>query len=203
MELLGWGLVLVALVALSIRLFSDKKQPPQNRRRRQPPTKSVNSRARRKLGPQPRRPTKGEVASQHPPPPAIPASRQLCGKAWVIDGDTIVVNKIKVRLFGIDAPELDEPWGQRAKWEMVALTKGQRITVYLNGQTSYDRLVGTCLLPDGTDLSEALIKAGLALDFPHYSQGVYRQFESPELRRKLSYLRKKWYLQETATKPKV
>ncbi len=33
------------------------------------------------------------------------------GHCWVIDGDTIVINKIHIRLAGIDAPEIDHPYG--------------------------------------------------------------------------------------------
>ena len=121
----------------------------------------------------------------HAPPPPIPPSRTLKGKAWVIDGDTIVVSKIKVRLAGIDAPELDQPWGQKSKWEMVRICKGQVITVDLTGETSYDRLVGTCYLPDGRDIGAEIIKAGLALDGSYYSKGKYLHLEQDGLRAKL------------------
>lgn len=110
---------------------------------------------------------------------------KLAGRAWVIDGDTIVVNKVKIRLAGIDAPELDQPWGQKSKWEMVRLCKGQAIHVELTGETSYDRLVGTCYLPDGRDLGAEMIKAGLALDGWKFSEGKYRHIEVPEMRQKL------------------
>ncbi|MEZ5675067.1 MAG: thermonuclease family protein [Thalassovita sp.] len=58
-----------------------------------------------------------------------------------------------MRLAGIDAPELDHPWGKKAKWELVQLCKGQVITAELEPDISYDRVVATCLLPDGRDLS--------------------------------------------------
>ncbi|MCP5038040.1 MAG: hypothetical protein GY945_10615, partial [Rhodobacteraceae bacterium] len=107
--------------------------------------------------------------AHHPPPPEIPASRKLAGKAWVIDGDTIVVNKIKIRLAGIDAPELDQPWGQKSKWEMVRICKGQTLHIELSGETSFDRLIGTCYLPDGRDIGAEIVKAGLALDGGYFS----------------------------------
>lgn len=122
---------------------------------------------------------------EHDPPPAIPSNRKLKGRAYVIDGDTIVVAKIKVRLAGIDAPELDQPWGQKSKWAMVGICKGHTITVELTGETSYDRLVGTCYLDDGTDIGAEIISAGLALDGGHFSQGKYQHLEDPDFRRKL------------------
>lgn len=142
----------------------------------------------RKITPQkPERPRPVTSGVEHAPPPDIPGSRQLNGKAYVIDGDTIVVQKIKVRLAGIDAPELDQPWGQKSKWKMVKICKGQVIRVELTGETSYDRLVGTCYLPDDRDIGAEIIKAGLALDGGHFSKGKYRHLEPAGIRKKLRH----------------
>lgn len=116
--------------------------------------------------------------------PDMPASRELRGRAFVIDGDTIVIRGTKIRLSGIDAPELDRPWGQRAKWAMVAICKGQEVRARLTGERSFDRLVGTCYLPDGRDIGAELIKQGLAVDFPLFSQGKYRHLETPQARQR-------------------
>lgn len=37
---------------------------------------------------------------------------ELRGRAWVIDGDTIDISGTRIRLAGIDAPELDHPFGK-------------------------------------------------------------------------------------------
>jgi endonuclease YncB( thermonuclease family) len=66
------------------------------------------------------------------------------GRAYVIDGDTIVVRRIKVRLKAIDAPELSDYGGLKAKWHMVRLTKGRTVTCECTGERSYDRLVAYC-----------------------------------------------------------
>lgn len=107
------------------------------------------------------------------------------GRAHIIDGDTIVINRLKIRLAGIDAPELDMPWGQKSKWAMVDICKGQVITALGNGETSCDRIVATCYLPDGRDIGAELVKRGLALDLPHFSGGVYRCHEPEGARRRL------------------
>ena len=117
--------------------------------------------------------------------PPIPANLTLTGKAYVIDGDTIRVRNTKIRLAGIDAPELNMPWGQKSKWAMVGICKGQTITVKLDGERSHDRLVGTCFLPDGRDIGAEIIKLGLALDLPHFSGGKYRHLEPEGARRML------------------
>jgi endonuclease YncB( thermonuclease family) len=110
---------------------------------------------------------------------------RLTGKAYVIDGDTIKIKGTKIRLAGIDAPEVDMPWGQKSKWTMVGICKGQTITAELDGERSHDRLVGTCFLPDGRDIGAEIVKRGLALDLPHFSGGKYRQMEPDGARKKL------------------
>lgn len=122
---------------------------------------------------------------RHKPPPPIPASKRIAGRAHIIDGDTIRIGKTKIRLAGIDAPELDRPYGRKSKWAMVKICNGQRLRVELTGETSYDRLVGTCYLPDGRDIGAELIKEGLALDGGYYSKGKYRHLEQPGTRAKL------------------
>ena len=117
--------------------------------------------------------------------------KQITGRAYVIDGDTIVIKKTKIRLAGIDAPELDEPWGQVAKSAMIRICQGGAIRAVLTGGSSYDRVVATCYLPDGADIGAELVKQGLALDIPMFSGGKYRQFETPEARQKLWRVAKK------------
>ena len=109
----------------------------------------------------------------------------IVGKCYVIDGDTIVINKTHIRLFGIDAPELNHPWGKKAKWEMVNICKGHVITATLDGLSSHNRVVATCRLPDGTDLSEEMVRRGLAIDWPKHSGGKYAVFEVDGIRKKL------------------
>ena len=119
-----------------------------------------------------------------PDPPKQPDSI-ISGRCHVIDGDTIVINRIHIRLAGIDAPELDHPWGQKSKWALVALCRGQAVTARIKPEMSYDRVVAQCFLPDGRDLAAELVKAGLALDWPKFSGGKYRSLEPPDARKKL------------------
>ncbi|MGR3399576.1 MAG: thermonuclease family protein [Paracoccus sp. (in: a-proteobacteria)] len=118
-------------------------------------------------------------------PPRPQANRILEGRCHVIDGDTIVIDGTHIRLAGIDAPELDQPYGQKAKFALIALCKGKRVKAILTDDTSYERVVATCLLPDGTDLSAALVTQGLALDWAKFSGGSYRHLEPQGVRKKL------------------
>ncbi len=93
-------------------------------------------------------------------PRSFPVEQILRGRCWVIDGDTIVIDNVRLRLAGIDAPELDHPWGKQAKFTLVALCKGQVVTARLKPELSYDRLVAECFLPDGRDLAAELVRNG-------------------------------------------
>ncbi len=113
----------------------------------------------------------------------------LKGRAYVIDGDTIAIGRIKLRLDSIDAPELDQPYGRKAKWAMVDICRGHEITARLTGDVSYDRLLADCTLPDGTNIGEELIRRGLAIDYDHFSNGRFRHLEIREEHRHIRMAR--------------
>ena len=117
--------------------------------------------------------------------PVETCANTLSGKCWVVDGDTIQIGNYAIRIFGIDAPEMDHPYGRKAKSAMIALTKGHVIRAEFCKDQSYNREVARCYLPDGRDLSEELVRLGLAIDWPKYSNGCYAQFETPDARKKL------------------
>ena len=70
---------------------------------------------------------------------------------------------------------------------MVALCKGQTITAYPTGETSYQRIVAKCFLNDGRDLAAEMVKQELALDIPHFPNADYKHLETPNSRRKLRW----------------
>ncbi len=95
----------------------------------------------------------------------------------VRDGDTIEVGKVPIRLNGVSAPELREPYGKASKSFMVGLVHGKRVRCELGGDKTYDRYVGICYLGI-RDIGEAIIKAGLALDCQRFSGGRYKAAET-------------------------
>lgn len=126
-----------------------------------------------------------ETAVLTRPAPKPTPAQVLKGQCWVIDGDTIVIDKIHIRLAGIDAPELDHPYGQKAKWAMVQLCKGQVVTAHIKPELSYDRMVAQCFLPDGRDLAAELVRQGMALDWTKFSGGTYKHLETADARKRL------------------
>jgi endonuclease YncB( thermonuclease family) len=114
-----------------------------------------------------------------------PAQPVLQGSAYVVDGDTIVIAKTQIRLFGVDAPEMNHPYGYKAKYALVALCKGQKIRAEMIEEDTYGRTVARCTLPDGRDLSAEMVKIGMAIDWPKFSGGIYQHLEQPDVRKKL------------------
>jgi micrococcal nuclease len=109
----------------------------------------------------------------------------LVGRCWVIDGDTIDIAGTRIRLAGIDAPELDHPYGKNAKFFLVSLCQGQEVRAVFDGSLSHDRSVATCFLSDGRDLSAEMVKAGMALDWTKFSKGKYLGLEPDGVRKRL------------------
>lgn len=103
----------------------------------------------------------------------------------MVDGDTLTIQKTQIRLFGIDAPELDHPYGKNAKSALISLCKGQCVRAEVVATDDHGRTVAQCYLPDGRDLSAEMVRFGLALDWQKYSGGRYRLLEAPDARRKL------------------
>ena len=140
-------------------------------------------------------PHRGEEGRQRRQPPVIRVQQttqiqivdvqELRGRAWVIDGDTIDIGGTRIRLYGIDAPEMDHPYGKSAKWALVQMCKRQEVRAVFDGSLSHDRTVATCYLPDGRDLSAEMVKAGMAIDWRKFSRGKYAGLEVEGIRKKL------------------
>ena len=115
----------------------------------------------------------------------VPNRTEVCGAAYIVDGDTLIIQKTQIRLFGIDAPELDHPHGKSAKWALVSLCKGKTVRAEITAQDTHGRTVARCYLEDGRDLSAEMIRLGLAIDWPKFSGGKYSSLEVPGVRKKL------------------
>jgi endonuclease YncB( thermonuclease family) len=92
-------------------------------------------------------------------PAAMP--RPFTGKAFVIDGDTIHVSRARVRLHGIDAPELTQHGGWKARSHMIGLAGGREVAVEPIDVDCYGRIVARIWLGKA-DLAERMVHDGFA-----------------------------------------
>ena len=91
----------------------------------------------------------------------------------VIDGDTIIVlegnKKRKVRLTGIDAPELKQEFGFESKQKLRSLIDKKWVDIASNSEDRYKRTLGKVIC-NGIDINLNLIKLGMAWHYKKYKK---------------------------------
>jgi endonuclease YncB( thermonuclease family) len=101
----------------------------------------------------------------------------VSGPPLVIDGDTLEIAGQRVRLFGIDAPELSQTWsrsgqawecGKAAREHLAGMISTAEVTCSGAEKDTYGRLVAVCQV-SGVDLNRALVAEGWATAFRRYS----------------------------------
>lgn len=106
-----------------------------------------------------------------PLPPA------LAGRAVASDGDSLRLGRDRIRLWGIDAPELDQicwseagqewPCGRAAHAALRDRLAAGAVDCRARGTDRYGRVLAVCTI-DGADLGASLVADGLAV-----SRGAY------------------------------
>lgn len=92
----------------------------------------------------------------------------------VPDGDTLTVlrdgrTQVKVRLWGIDAPETGQPFGSRAKQAASELAFGKAVKILPRDTDRYGRTVAEVILPDGQSLNREMVRQGYAWHYVKYA----------------------------------
>lgn len=94
----------------------------------------------------------------------------------VHDGDTVTIlqgkTQYKIRLDGIDCPELGQAFGNNARQFTSDMVFGKKVSVYYSSKDRYGRYLGTVLDQEGKNLNRELLKAGMAWHYKHYNDDV-------------------------------
>lgn len=85
----------------------------------------------------------------------------------VHDGDTFALADAKYRIWGVDAPELDQPWGIVAREALRQLLTSGEIATVSKGK-SWSRTVVQCSAGE-RDVALELLKMGLAWYLPKFA----------------------------------
>lgn len=103
----------------------------------------------------------------------------LTGYAQAIDGDTLMLGGLRVRLEGIDTPEADQTCttAEGAEWRcgaaahkaLARLVANDPLSCEERGIDKYKRVLAVCHV-GGLDVSAELVRLGLAWAFVRYSQ---------------------------------
>lgn len=101
----------------------------------------------------------------------------------MIDGDTIAINEITIRLFGIDAPETDQTcnrdgviWrcGEESAAQLRSLTENAQVICQGQDQDQYGRTVAVCSA-GRFELNATMVEYGWATAFRQYSTAYIAQ----------------------------
>jgi micrococcal nuclease len=103
----------------------------------------------------------------------------------VTDGDTVTVlnidkKQVKVRLYGVDAPELKQSFGIQSKEFLSCLILGKPIKIENMGVDVYGRVIGK-IFHEGNDISIAMCRSGNAWWFKKYAGQNIELKEAEEL----------------------
>ncbi len=103
----------------------------------------------------------------------------------IIDGDTIIINKEKIRFSGIDTPELKQTCQKNNKIYYCGI-KAKRILIrkigknvpkcIKEGKDIYKRTLAECFI-NGESLSAFLVRSGYAFAYRKYSKKFIRDEE--------------------------
>jgi endonuclease YncB( thermonuclease family) len=105
-----------------------------------------------------------------------PPPRTIRGPAFVIDGDSLTVAGVEVRLRGVDAPELHQTcrrnareWdcGAAAMRELQRLTSGRELECRVHGRDRYFRALAVCS-NGASEVNGELVRTGFAVAAGEY-----------------------------------
>jgi endonuclease YncB( thermonuclease family) len=102
-----------------------------------------------------------------------PNSRSLEGRAQVTDGDTIRIGDARIRLKGIDAPEMEQTCsragrsyrcGEVARRALIDLVSGENVQCRAAGRDRYQRVLARCTVK-GSDIGAHMVEEGWAVSY--------------------------------------
>ena len=105
-------------------------------------------------------------------------SNKITGRAYVVDGDTIHIENKKIRLHGIDAPEIkqkcfekNKEWycGVKSKIALEKLIYNQEVSCETNDVDKYGRFIATCFV-NNKSINQHMVANGWAIAYRYYSQ---------------------------------
>ncbi|CBI76479.1 Staphylococcal nuclease homolog [Bartonella clarridgeiae 73] len=144
------------------------------------------------------------TATQIPNIISVPP-KSIKGNALIIDGDSIKISDVIIRLSGIDAPELNQfcgikkeryACGFQAKKNLEKLIDNQSVTCHWSKKDKYHRILAICGTKQVNNINAAMVRSGWAISFYSYhkeeqeakkqKKGIWRSsFQKPQEWRKV------------------
>jgi micrococcal nuclease len=106
--------------------------------------------------------------------PVVQAEECTGKVVGIQDGDTLTIRvdngaATRIRLWGIDAPEKRQAYGNASKRYLSSLAYGRRVRLLVRDTDRYGRTVAEIILPDGRNANQEMVRAGYAWWFRKYA----------------------------------
>ena len=115
----------------------------------------------------------------------------------VIDGDTIYVKqdkkkRQKIRLFGIDSPEMRQRDGAKPGRYLTIRITGKQVTIVPKGKDHYDRTLAIVYDEYGQNMNQEMVRLGLAWVYRRYVDSPdWLELESDARKQRIGIWRRK------------
>lgn len=106
-------------------------------------------------------------------PPTEKNEESLKGKVVsVADGDTVTIitdnnERVRIRLYGIDAPEKGQDFANKSREYLNDLCYGKRVSIDKKGVDQYNRVLGVIYIGD-LNLNQEMVRTGLAWYYDYF-----------------------------------
>ncbi len=103
----------------------------------------------------------------------------------VVDGDTLIIQQPgkgnqTIRLYGIDAPETKQPFGESARAHLQDLVLGQPLRAEVRGKDRYGRSIARVYV-NSSDINLSLVQEGYAWHYAAYAPNDFDLAEAEAL----------------------
>ena len=118
----------------------------------------------------------------------ITLAESIKGRARIIDGDTIHIGKNKIRLYGIDAPEINQTctinkiiWecGLESSQALGSIILEEEVRCEIVDIDRYKRFVAKCIV-NNINLNQYMVQNGWAIAYRYYSNDFINDEEIAE-----------------------
>lgn len=124
---------------------------------------------------------------------SVPAAADtIAGVAKAIDGDSMTVGDVEVRLYGIDAPEsvqscsvAGRAWacGSEARDQLSKLVEGRQVACSIVGGDTFGRTLARCMVGQ-VDVNRTMVATGYAVAYRRYSIDYVSAEESAKVNKR-------------------
>ena len=93
----------------------------------------------------------------------------------IVDGDSLYLEgtEAQIRLWGVDAPEQQDPGYGEATKTLAAVAGERQLRCKVVDSDKYERFVGRCFRRDGKEVNRLMLESGTTREYCYFSGGHY------------------------------